>query len=193
MTAKAPPHPYEPISYWDWRAPSYRPPELGRLGEQLLWWIDDYAELGESMLEVGPGNGRVYKLIMDLWAGMDFDYQMVDIAPEMAMMCYANTGILPDIWDGKRLPYDDASYDWLLSFSVLLHVPPADIAQHVAELARVSRRFVFVSTYTSVSAFTFAHCFRHNYDRLFKDAGLSVVDKRRFEREKQTQWLLKKT
>ena len=193
MTAKAPPHPYEPISYWDWRAPSYRPPELGRLGEQLLWWIDDYAELGESMLEVGPGNGRVYKLIMDLWAGMDFDYQMVDIAPEMAMMCYANTGILPDIWDGKRLPYDDASYDWLLSFSVLLHVPPADIAQHVAELARVSRRFVFVSTYTSVSSFTFAHCFRHNYDRLFKDAGLSVVDKRRFEREKQTQWLLKKT
>jgi len=195
MTAKAPPHPYEPISYWDWQAPSYRPPELGRLGEQLVRWMGEYGIAANHVLEVGSGNGRIYKLVMNDSFGIEYgiNYMMVDVAPEMAGQCQRNTGEPVMLWDGITLPYMDNTFDWVISFSVLLHVPPADIAQHVAELARVSRRFVFVSTYTSVQSFTFGHCFRHNYDQLFKDAGLSVVDKRRFEREKQTQWLLKKT
>jgi ubiquinone/menaquinone biosynthesis C-methylase UbiE len=181
---------YDPQTYWDARAASYAPGDCGVLATSLLWWIDDQAVMGESMLEVGSGNGRIYELVVDLCPDMEFGYQMVDIAPKMIAVCEAATGIKPQLWDGQRLPYDDNIFDWVLSFSVMLHVPPADIAQHIAEHARVSRRFVFVSTYTGIASSLSSHCFRHAYEQLFEQAGLAVVERRRFKREQQTQWLL---
>jgi SAM-dependent methyltransferase len=181
--------PYDPITYWDARASSYAPGDCGVLGENLTIWIARYWPPIDNFLDVGSGEGRIYELVTGNWAVV---YHMVDVAPEMVRKCQFQTQQPVALWDGATLPYIDNTFDWVLSFSVLLHVPPADIAQHIAELARVSRRFVFVSTYTGIVGDLAPHCFRHPYERLFGEMGLSIVEKCRFKGEKQTQWLLRK-
>jgi SAM-dependent methyltransferase len=102
-------------------------------------------------------------------------------------LCELRTGLRVDWWDGITLPYEDDSFDWVISFSVLLHVPPSDIARHVSEMLRVARRYLFVSTYTGSGDGLAAHCFAHDY-ALFD--GLCEVEYRHFSEEDNTQWLI---
>ena len=46
------------------------------------------------------------------------------------------------LYDGKRLPFDDDSFDVVLAFDVLHHTP--DIGAALKELARVARRYVIL-------------------------------------------------
>jgi ubiquinone/menaquinone biosynthesis C-methylase UbiE len=42
-------------------------------------------------------------------------------------------------FDGRKIPFDDDSFDVAVSLDVLEHLPPTDRAGHVAELRRVAR------------------------------------------------------
>ena len=55
------------------------------------------------------------------------NYHMCDFVESMRYNCLRNTDILPDYWNGITLPYPDKRFDFVISFSVFLHVPPADI------------------------------------------------------------------
>jgi hypothetical protein len=49
------------------------------------------------------------------------------------------------LFGGGRLPFADGSFDAATSLDVLEHLPPAERAGHLAELARVARRIVVLS------------------------------------------------
>lgn len=50
------------------------------------------------------------------------------------------------LFDGEHVPAEDASFEAVMSLDVLEHVAPCHRMAHVAELARVARRHVVVST-----------------------------------------------
>ena len=176
---------YDPQEYWERRAVSGGAfDDTPALFSSLRDWIYTHASPADTFLEVGSGTGRVYRATQIVY------YYACDIAPTYADQCYDNTGVSPIIWDGVTLPYGDNTFDWVISFSVLLHVEPENIAHFVAEHLRVAKSYVFVSTYTGQSKDLAAHCFKHDYDSLFK--GVRVKEQRHFADLSNTQWLLQR-
>jgi cyclopropane fatty-acyl-phospholipid synthase-like methyltransferase len=49
------------------------------------------------------------------------------------------------LFDGKRLPFPDSSFEAVTSLDVLEHLPPETRADHLAELSRVAANTVVVS------------------------------------------------
>ncbi len=115
----------------------------------------------DTVLEVGSGWGRVYVALKPL--GLAEDVTLCDFTEHQRQRCLEVTGVKPDTWDGITLPYEDDSFDLVLSFDVMLHVPPADLAQFIAEHVRVARRWLYVAALRQ-GVSEAAHCFVHEYD-----------------------------
>jgi ubiquinone/menaquinone biosynthesis C-methylase UbiE len=144
----------------------------------------------ESILEVGAGWGRITRLIQSL--GLADRYTCCDFTDYQRRECQEHTGILPDTWDGHTLPYEDGAFDLVLSFDVLLHVSPSNVADFLIEHARVARRWLFVATLDAKPDRELAaHCFVHDNEVLFGLAGLDVLNVRKF-RHSRAHWVLVK-
>lgn len=93
------------------------------------------SHVGESLLDVGCGNGQYVFHYQDRCrtAGVDIQtYPQWETAPERFQTA-----------DACALPFEDGSFDTVVSFETLEHVPDPETA--LRELHRVSRRNVIVS------------------------------------------------
>ena len=181
------------VDFWDKRAEIYEPVPAGKLEDGLLSVMGDYREPNDTILEAGSGTGRIYHLVMGIAPRNPDLYQMCDISPVMAKRCQARTGQPVTVWDGWRLPYAGGSMDWVISYSVLLHVPPEAVAWVIQEHARVARKYLFVSTFAGPYEGELSpHCFLHDYEAIFKRLGLPSLFYRYYPQEQQAQWLLMK-
>jgi 2-polyprenyl-3-methyl-5-hydroxy-6-metoxy-1,4-benzoquinol methylase len=185
---------YDPIPFWERRGASCPTGDtsLEPLALSMGKIVTEHQRDGDTFLDVGAGWGRVYLWLQKNGIVDAGEYSMCDIAQSSIDKCSEMTGIVPRWWDSITLPYDDESFDWVISFSVLLHVPPADIAQHVAELVRVTRRYLFVSTYNGRGLPLQPWCFEHDYDDVFETAGLTPLGYGWNMNLIQGQWLLGK-
>lgn len=175
---------YDPREYWG----------LPRKRNQVVIPIadDEVAALASTLrllapaavLEVGSGWGRVYLALKPL--GLAQNVTLCDFTAHQRRRCLDVTGVKPDAWDGVTLPYQDDSFDLVLSFDVILHVPPLDLARFVAEHVRVTRRWLYVATVWKGRDVA-AHCFIHKYDF----APMRTVRLTKFER--RAHWLLEKS
>lgn len=161
-------------------------PRLERIN--LQHWLRELDPA--TILEVGSGWGRITKLIQVL--ELADRYTACDFTEHQRQQCQRHTGILPDPWDGVKLPYDDNAFDLVLSFDVLLHVPPVGVVDFVAEHARVARRWLFVASMDARSGREVAaHSFVHDNELLFSLAHLSVFDVKEFK-PSRAHWVLTK-
>ena len=115
---------------------------------------------------------------------------LCDFVESMRYNCLRNTDRLPDYWDGKILPYSDNSFDFVISFSVLLHVPSCDIENIIAEHIRVCRKHFFIATYAGGLGKLAEHCFEHDYKSLFEKFEIKIVDEKFFQNGLRVNWLL---
>jgi len=177
---------YHPRSYWQWRGNDYEEPECPEELDSLDSWLQSLEP--KNILEVGSGWGRLYLR----WQALELrgTFTMCDFAKSMLDGCERETGVRPDVWDGGTLPYPDDSFDFVLSFSVMLHVPPEDIKTMLAEHVRVASRWLFVATLNSYDDQLSPHCFVHDYEPMFKEFGLAAVSKIEFG--DRAHWLLRK-
>jgi SAM-dependent methyltransferase len=96
--------------------------------------LGDAAKL--SILDVGCGIGQTDELLRP-HVGQLYG---VDVAAEaIKRAAQANPSVAYDVYDGGRLPYDDASMDVAFSICVMHHVDVQDRPQFAAELSRVVR------------------------------------------------------
>lgn len=86
----------------------------------------------ESVIEIGAGNGIVAGYLSDIGIHVttcDFDQR-----------------VKPDIVaDIRNIPVPDKSYDAVLAFQVLEHIPFEDFVNALPELARISKKYVIIS------------------------------------------------
>ncbi|MEW2395913.1 class I SAM-dependent methyltransferase [Streptomyces sp. NPDC046862] len=106
--------------------------------ERLLPWALDEVELGEDVLEIGPGYGANLRVLVEQVPRLT----AVEIDAGTARM-------LQDTWghrarvlhaDGAAMPLPDASYDSVVCFTMLHHVPTAEQQDRIfTEAFRVLR------------------------------------------------------
>jgi len=87
-----------------------------------------------SVLDLGCGVGLMSRYVGEYFG----ELQGVDIAPGVVERAAAH---FPEgkfqLYDGQRIPFEDASFDVAFTVCVLHHVPPEQWASLVAEMARV--------------------------------------------------------
>jgi len=107
------------------------------LAKKLL----DYVKTGDEteFLEIGCGNGEVAKYIARNYKGRVVG---IDIDPEQIKIARDADEDIPHLKyleaDSTELPFDDDSFDVILSFGVLHHIPNWDDA--LEEIKRVLRK-----------------------------------------------------
>ena len=184
---------FNPHDYWQNRGITHGatsiPKKVKGEVETLATWIAVHSV--KSILDIGSGWGRIYFYLKE--QRLADNYTMVDFVDSMREGCRRRTGILPDKWDGETLPYANDSFDLVLSVEVLLHVPPTDIGQMLAEHVRVSRRWLYIMTLGTCYAPLSEHCFWHDYLKLFSEAKLCVVDARFWQQGLHVHWILEKS
>ena len=106
---------------------------------------DKYLRAGDHVLDVGFGLGyglRILSEKAELVAGVEIDRRAV--AHLGRTLAGDSTVSELRLYNGKTIPYPDGSFDMVTCVDVLEHVP--DYAGMLAEMVRVSRRTVLVST-----------------------------------------------
>ena len=183
---------YDPKLYWEKRGQQYKVKTKYDFQEELIhlkYLFYDLDLFNNSILEVGPGYGRLYNTISPLAT----DYRMVDFVNSMRQRCLKRTGVLPDYWDGKILPYDDQSFHTTILFSVLLHVPPKDIHEFLWEVTRVTESYIFIATFSGKGSIRSNHCFNYDYKSIFYGMGLEVVSEKLLNSDYRVNYLIKVT
>ena len=90
-----------------------------------------------SVLEVGCGEGYGAKLLSQNVAkiiGLDIDKNIIAHAQKK----YGSGNCIFSVYDGKKIPYKDDTFDALISFQVIEHV--RDDKNYVSEIYRVLKR-----------------------------------------------------
>ena len=147
-------------SYWEERAqklgmrsvtPMGWSPERQRIESDKLWqllgapWKD--LPRGERVLDFGCGTGRWALRLQQMGdevVGADFSKHML----RMAEACGLKHIQL--LVEGEPLPFEDASFDALLTSTVLQHVPDEKIRAVVTELRRVLKPAAFVQLFENI-------------------------------------------
>ena len=115
---------------------------LGRRIEVLAQSLARFLPARSSILDIGCGNGSLAVRLRQFAPGTTVRGVEVHARPDCAIAC--------DLFDGKRLPFDDASFDGCLFVDVLHHTLTPEAI--LADARRVSRSFILIKDHISANA-----------------------------------------
>ena len=150
------------INYWDlrWRlgydiekgSEIYR----NRWGTQIAKLMREYD--CESILDVGCGKA---------WLRDLQGYLGLDASLEVFRQNGLNSFLLADAT--QKLPLPSKSFDVVASFCFLMHQPLEKVLIASSEMMRVAKRLIVLKELTENTPVPLKHhCFKHDYDALFK-------------------------
>lgn len=106
---------------------------------KILPWTLDGVDLGSQVLEIGPGPGITTDLIrtrVDHLTCVEIDTALAESLSRR--LNGRNVTVLNE--DATSMPFPDATFDAAVSFTMLHHVPSAELQDRLlAEVARVLR------------------------------------------------------
>ena len=107
-----------------------------RVEQKLVPWGIGSAELGDRVLEVGPGFGATTRVLAERLGSLD----VLELEPRYCEKLRAELGSSVSVTQGDatEMPYPDASFSAVLSFTMLHHIPSRELQDRAfAEIARV--------------------------------------------------------
>jgi ubiquinone/menaquinone biosynthesis C-methylase UbiE len=110
----------------------------GRVEQKLVPWGLAGVELGDRVLEVGPGFGATTRVLAERLGHLD----VLELEPRYCEKLRAELGerVTVTQGDATKLPYPDDSFSAVLCFTMLHHIPSPDLQDRaLAEIARVVR------------------------------------------------------
>lgn len=107
--------------------------------EEIIPWALRDVDLGDDVLEIGPGYGATTDVFAELLPRLT----SVEIDPELAARLqsrYAATHVEVMLGDATQLSFPDGRFSGAVCFSMLHHVPSRELQDRLfAEAARVLR------------------------------------------------------
>ena len=123
--------------------------------EKLLPWALQGMELGEDVLEIGPGPG----VTTDLLRGRTRRLTALEVDAAAAASLQTRldgTGVRVVHGDGAAMPFTDGSFSGVVAFTMLHHVPSAALQDRLlAEARRVLRPGGVFVGFDGVGSFLF--------------------------------------
>lgn len=107
-----------------------------RVEDKLVPWGLDGVQLGDRVLEVGPGFGATTRLL----ATMPPELTVVELEPRYCERLRAQLGDAVDVvhGDATELPFEDDRFTAVVCFTMLHHIPSRDLQDRAfGEIARV--------------------------------------------------------
>lgn len=100
-----------------------------------LKFVKKYLPLHNKILDIGCGNGRFAKQILENYeyTGIDPSKELIDIAKKDLPDLSENFSL----YDGINIPFPDKSFENLVSFAVIHHIPPESLVSWLIEAKRV--------------------------------------------------------
>jgi SAM-dependent methyltransferase len=111
---------------------------ISTVESQLLPWVLSGVDLGADVLEIGPGYGVTTRLLVHRAARLT----AVEVDPDLAAALDTELGERARILhgDGAKLPLPECSFDAVVCFTMLHHMPSAGAQDRLfTEVARVLR------------------------------------------------------
>jgi SAM-dependent methyltransferase len=126
-----------------------------RLERRLLPWALQGVELGDDVLEVGPGPGTTTDLLRSHTRRLTA--LEADAAAAAALReRLGGTGVCVVHGDGAAMPFADGSFSGVVAFTMLHHVPTAALQDRLlAEARRVLRPGGVFAGFDGVGSFLF--------------------------------------
>lgn len=110
-----------------------------KLETEILPWSLNGVELGDDVLEIGPGPGLTTDWLRPQCGGLTCLEVDRDLASSLEQRTAA-TGVRVHCGDATAMPYRDGSFSTVILFTVLHHVPSAALQDRLfAEAYRVLR------------------------------------------------------
>jgi len=107
--------------------------------DQIVPWVLEDLDLGDNVLEVGPGPG----LTTDMLARRVPKLTAVEIDAELAARLeerFAGTNVTVEQGDATAMPFTDGTFTGAVSFTMLHHVPSPELQDRLlGEVRRVLR------------------------------------------------------
>ena len=105
----------------------------------IVPWVLDGVDLGDDVLEVGPGPGRTTEVLAEIAPRLSAAELDPDLAADLASRMAA-AGVEVIQAGATELPYDDCRFSAVVSFTMLHHLPSeTDQDRLFAEATRVLR------------------------------------------------------
>jgi len=123
---------------------NFDPDRLARMGEIFKEMLSHTSGV-RRILEVGCNTGHNLSILRGLG-----DFELVGVEPQDAARAEgARRGVQETILPGDafHLPFEDGSFDLVLTTGVMMHISPDDILRALAEFRRVSRKCYFTMDY----------------------------------------------
>lgn len=106
--------------------------------DQIVPWALHNIDLGDRVLEVGPGPGLTTDVVAPT-VGSLTAVEIDDLATRL-LDRFAGTNVTVETGDATALPYPDATFTGAVSFTMLHHVPSAALQDRLLrEVRRVLR------------------------------------------------------
>jgi SAM-dependent methyltransferase len=107
--------------------------------QHIIPWVLRGVDLGDDVLEVGPGPGRTTDVLLRTAPRLTAAEVDPDLAARLAERL-AGTGVEVVETDATDMPFPDGRFSAALSFTMLHHVPSPELQDRLlAEVARVLR------------------------------------------------------
>jgi ubiquinone/menaquinone biosynthesis C-methylase UbiE len=107
-----------------------------RVERDLIPWGVNGVELGDAVLEVGPGFGATTRVLAPRCSSFD----VIELDPGYCRRLARELGERVTVTQGDAtdLPYDDGRFSAVVCFTMLHHIPSAELQDRaLAEIARV--------------------------------------------------------
>jgi SAM-dependent methyltransferase len=178
---------YDPMEYWNEREHpnTQENPAVSPNEERLL---SPFLSKANSLLEIGPGIGRLLPLYVDVPRVVTVDLsqkykeRIETLAASLRIDVeshYIDSALAP-------LPFRDGEFDVGVVAFVFIHVPFENIVHSMSEAARCCKNVVVLSTVHRYWPKLGAeydpkwHCFNHDYEALCKTIGLNYCGYEKF-------------
>jgi len=130
----------------------------------------------ESLLEIGCGRGEHLTNIESAFpkkrlVGIDIDKNKI----ESAKVCLKNTQLF--VKDLLELPFEDKSFDIVLSSAVLFYITPENIRKALSEMIRVGKnQLIFFEFYSPIEMkIARENYYARDYEALLRSFGVENV------------------
>lgn len=177
---------YDPKAYWQER-PHPNTAEAPGINDLDRAFLAPRAARAGSILEIGPGVGRLFPLYKDAEtvATLDISTNYADRARAAAAEAGIEVAAHFREASQESFPFADAAFDLGVMSHVLQHVTFEDVAPTMREAARVCREVAVISDQSpswpkkGQAHAPGMHCFDHDYRAVCDEIGCEVTS---FER-----------